>query len=374
MNIARTGMIARRVAIQFRRDHRTLALIFVVPIVMITLLAFLMRSTAGPISLAVVNQDAGILGKAGAGQVFATVLKAAEKLTVTDMTESEAEAAMKDGRIKAAIILAPDLTSTLLSQRRLSFTLKLEGSNPTDTMAVMQALSQTAQKAIDMVAGAAGSATPVIDIQTRYLYGGPQFDILDLFAPAYISFFIFFLVFLLTCVSFLRERMQGTMERLMATPAGRGEIVTGYTLGFSIFALIQSLLVLLWSVYVLNVHYVGSLLVIFLIEAILTAVAVGMGIFLSIFARNELQAVQFIPIVIIPQAFLSGFLWPIKDMPNWLQPFANIMPMTYGIRALRDVMIKGFDIVQVAPDLTVLVLLGVAMLALAALSLQREIA
>lgn len=374
MNIARTGMIARRVAIQFRRDHRTLGLIFVVPVIMITLLAFLLRSTGGTISLAVVNQDAGIVGGAGAGQVFATALKASTKLSVSDMTESEADAAMKDGRIKAAIILGPDLSRTLLSQHRLSFTLKLEGSNPTDTMAVMQALSQTAQKAIDMAAGATGSTTPVIDIQTSYLYGGPQFDVLDLFAPAYISFFIFFLVFLLTCVSFLRERMQGTMERLMATPAGRGEIVVGYTLGFSLFALIQSLLVLLWSVYVLNVHYVGNLLVVFLVEAILTVVAVGMGIFLSIFARNELQAVQFIPIVIVPQAFLSGLLWPIKDMPNWLQPVAYAMPMTYGIRALRDVMIKGFDIVKVAPDLTILILLGVAMLALAALSLQREIA
>jgi ABC-2 type transport system permease protein len=168
--------------------------------------------------------------------------------------------------------------------------------------------------------------------------------------------------------------MQGTMERLMATPAGRGEIVVGYTLGFGIFALIQSLVILLWSVYVLNIHHVGSLLVIFLIEAILTVVAVGMGIFLSIFARNELQAVQFIPIVIVPQAFLSGFMWPIKDMPGWLQPFAYVMPMTYGIRALRDVMIKGFSLLEIAPDLTILTILALATLALAALSLRREIA
>ena len=110
------------------------------------------------------------------------------------------------------------------------------------------------------------------------------------------------------------------------------------------------------------------------VEALLAVVAVGMGIFLSIFARNELQAVQFIPIVILPQAFLSGFLWPIQDMPGWLQPFSYVMPMTYGIRALRDVMVKGFGFTQILPDVGILTVLAAATLVLAALSLRREIA
>jgi len=375
MNIARLRMIARRVITQFRRDHRTMGLVFVVPVIIITLLAFLVRSTAGDISLGVVNEDAGIAGGLGAGQMLTTALKANEKLLISEMSRAEAEAALKDGRIKAAVILGADLSRTVATEHQLRLQLLLEGSNPTDTMAVMQALSQTAQKALDSVTSPLRpSGAPAIDIETSYLYGGPQFDELDLFAPAYICFFIFFLVFLLTCVSFLRERMQGTMERLMATPAGRGEIVLGYTVGFGVFALVQSLLILLWSVYVLNIHYVGSLVLVFFVEAILTVVAVGMGIFLSIFARNELQAIQFIPIVIIPQAFLSGFVWPIKDMPNWLQPFSYVMPMTYGIRALRDVMVKGFGLLAIAPDLTILACLAVGTLVLAALSLRREIA
>ncbi len=301
MSISRMRMVARRVILQFRRDRRTMGLVFVVPVVIITLLALLVRSTAGDISLGVVNEDTGVLPGLSAGQVLTSALKHNERLRISEMVRADAEQALKDGRIKAAVILGADLSRMFATEHQLSFELLLEGSNPTDTMAVMQALSQTAQKVLDSVTSPLRpSGAPAIDIQTRYLYGGPQFDQLDLFAPAYISFFIFFLVFLLTCVSFLRERMQGTMERLMATPAGRGEIVVGYTLGFGVFALIQSLVILLWSVYVLKIHYVGSLLVVFLIEAILTVVAVGMGIFLSIFARNELQAIQFIPVVIIP--------------------------------------------------------------------------
>jgi ABC-2 type transport system permease protein len=375
MNATRIRMIAQRVVLQFRRDHRTMGLLFVVPIVMITLFAVLIRSSSAQVALGVVNEDAGIVGGAGAGSVFVTAIKANERVTASEMSRAEAEQALKDGRIKAAVVLGQDLTRTLIAERKLHIELLLEGSNPTDTMAVMQALSQTAQRAIDMASSPLRlSGGPAIDIATRYLYGGPEFDSLDLFAPAYIPFFVFFFVFLLTSVSFLRERMQGTLERLMATPAGRGEIVVGYTLGFGVFALVQSLVILLWSVYVLDITYVGNLAVIFLVEAVLTVVAVGMGIFLSIFARNELQAIQFIPIVILPQALLSGLIWPIHDMPNWLQPFAYVMPLTYGLRALRDVMVKGFGVMQIAPDVTLLVILGIVMLVLAAGSLRREIA
>lgn len=369
MSIERMRMIARRVILQFRRDHRTLGLVFVVPVLIVSLLAFLMQNVEGTVSLAVVNEDAAAV----AGPALVSVLKATERLHVTEMGRSDAQQALKNGDVKAVVILGADLTRTLQSERRLPIQLVVDGSNPLDTGTLMQALGQTVDKAVETVSG--GVLTiPKLDVETSYIYGGPQFNIFDLFAPAYISFFIFFLVFLLTCVSFLRERMQGTMERLMATPAGRGEIVLGYTLGFGVFAVLQSLAVLLWSVYVLHVHYVGSLLVVFFIEAILAAVAVGMGIFLSIFARNELQAVQFIPIVIIPQAFLSGLFWQIKDLPAWLQPFSYIMPMTYGIRALRDVMIRGFSVTQVAPDLLVMLGLAVVMLALAAASLRREVA
>ncbi len=375
MNGARIQMIARRVIAQFRRDHRTMGLLFVVPIVIVSLLALIMRSSSTDISLAVVNLDKGIVSGIGAGPVFLTALKGNDKLHITEMSAEAADAALKGGSVKAAVILPASFSQTLLGERRLSFELRLEGSNPSDTVSVMQALSQTAQKAMNSLGGTLGvQGAPLVDIQTSYLYGGPQFDALDLFAPAYITFFVFFIVFLLTCVSFLRERMQGTLERLMATPVGRGEIVLGYTIGFSVFALMQSLILLLWSVYVLNIHHVGSLLNVFIVEAVLTVVAVGMGIFLSIFARNELQAIQFIPIVIVPQAFLSGLMWPITDMPQWLQPFAYIMPLTYGTRALRAVMVKGLGLLAVAPDVIILMCLGAAMLVLATATLRREIA
>lgn len=101
--------------------------------------------------------------------------------------------------------------------------------------------------------------------------------------------------------------------------------------------------------------------------------AVNLGIFFSTFARNEFQVVQFIPLVIVTQILLSGALWPIKDMPAWLQPVAWLMPLTHANRALRDVMIKGFDLAQIAPFVLALAAFAAVFVALAAQTVRRGV-
>ena len=104
-----------------------------------------------------------------------------------------------------------------------------------------------------------------IQLEPRFLHGGPQFDQLDYFAPTFIGFFAFFFVFLLTSVSFLRERLQGSIERLIVSPLDRKEIVLGYMLGFTLFATVQSIVMVIFTVAVLRIHYAGELwLVVFL--------------------------------------------------------------------------------------------------------------
>jgi ABC-2 type transport system permease protein len=145
-------------------------------------------------------------------------------------------------------------------------------------------------------------------------------------------------------VSFLRERSQGTLERLMASPLRRGEIVVGYMLGFTILALVQAVEVLLFSLYVLKVHNQGNVLLIFGFEVLMALSAVNLGIFLSMFARTEFQAVQFIPLVIVPQVLLCGILFPVSTEPKVLQYISDVLPLTYAVNGLRDVMLKGADL------------------------------
>jgi ABC-2 type transport system permease protein len=191
-----------------------------------------------------------------------------------------------------------------------------------------------------------------------------------------IAFFAFFFIFLLSAVSFLRERTSGTLERLMATPLRRGELVIGYLAGFSMFALLQALVIIAFTVFVLKVQYRGNLATIFLVEAVMVVGAVSLGLLVSAAARNELQAVQFVPIVLLPQVFLSGLLIPVAQLPDYLRPVSAVLPLTYANEALKAVMIKGLELADplVLRDIGILFVFGAVMAIGAIASIRREVA
>ncbi len=200
----------------------------------------------------------------------------------------------------------------------------------------------------------------------------PQAGVLDYIAPALLATLALFFGFLLTGISFLRERSQGTLERLMVSPVSRLDIVVGYLFGFFIFALVQTTIIVLFTVYVLDVHYRGDLWQIFVFQVIVIIGAVNLGIFISTFARNEFQMVQFIPLIILPQVFLCGVLWPVEQMPDYLQWLSAVMPLAYAVEGLRDIMLSGKDLVDVGRQLAVLVGFAVIISVLAALTLRRR--
>ena len=199
----------------------------------------------------------------------------------------------------------------------------------------------------------------------------PEDGILDYVAPALMAAMALFFVFILTGVSFLRERSQGTLERLMAAPVSRAEIMVGYLLGFILFAAVQALIILLYTIFVLKVHYAGSLWQIFVFQLIITVVALNLGLFVSTYARNELQVIQFIPLVLVPQFFLSGLLWPVEQMNRFLQHLSKVMPLTYSVDGLRKIMLEGKTLGDVWVDLAVLAVFAVSMTMLGALALRR---
>ena len=171
----------------------------------------------------------------------------------------------------------------------------------------------------------------------------------------------------------------------------RFEIVTGYSLGFGTFATIQVIFLTLFilnSVAVpaigplppfsigLGVDSAGSPFLAFAIALLLSLGAVNLGIFLSTFARTELQVIQFIPLVIVPQALLSGILWPVERLPDVLRAIANVLPLTYAVDGLREVMLKGSDLTSTAVQTDLAVLAGIALffVVLASATIKREVA
>lgn len=199
----------------------------------------------------------------------------------------------------------------------------------------------------------------------------PNKSLLDATLPAILAMLVLFFGFLLSGISFLRERSQGTMERLMASPVSRMDVVAGYLLGFLLFAILQTLILFFYMVYVLNVSFHGDLWQIILFQIIIGILAVSLGIFISVFARNEFQMVQFIPLIIVPQVFVCGLLWPVSQMPDYLQWLAKFLPLTYAVDGIRGLMLQGQSLLGVGEQVIVLAAYAVILLVLAAFTLRR---
>jgi ABC-2 type transport system permease protein len=199
----------------------------------------------------------------------------------------------------------------------------------------------------------------------------PSKQILNVTLPAILATLILFFGFLLSGIAFLRERSQGTRERLMASPVSRVDIVVGYLLGFLLFAMIQTLILFFYAVYVLKVDFRGDLWQIIVFQILIGILAVCLGIFISAFAKNEFQMVQFIPLLILPQIFVCGVLFPVEEMPNYLQWLAKFLPLTYAVDGIRALMLNGKGLTDIGKEIGVLAAYAVGLMILAGISLRR---
>ncbi len=386
MNGRRILTITNRVMRQVLRDRRTVALLILAPMLILSLGAVLFRSEPAAIPMGVVNGDQGMsvpfVGSIELGQRIKDELDESDRLEVIELDLEEVDGRLRDGSVQGVLVFGEDFTAGFVENRQAELDLRLEGSNPTRSMTITGLVTQAAMESLASLAGSGfgapqageGEDSLPVSVETTYIFGGEEFDTMDFVAPVYIAVLAMFFVFLLACVAFLRERSQGTIERLAATPATRAEIVFGYMLGLGLFALIQVSVILFYTVWVLDIHYLGSLGLLFFIIVLLAFMGVNLGILASAFARNEFQVIQFIPIVVFPQILLGGTFWAVSDLPQFLRPFAYAMPLYYANTALRDVMLKGWGLAEIWPN--IVVLLGfIGMLGgLSALMMRREVA
>ena len=390
MSARRLWSITRRIIDGFRRDHRTLALIFIVPVAVTALLGWVLRDQQiAPTRVAIVDLDV-----AAGGRLASAISDAAmwAGLTVVDdgiVDQVTARAALADDRIDAALVVPSGFVADLLAGGSPRLRLITQGANALAEGGHVAGLQRAVSRAI--LSLAPGGPRGEIGIERETVFGTPDADVLDVMAPVFIGYFAYFFVFILTGISFLRERVGGTLERLLATPVTKPEIVLGYSLGFGIFATFEVVILIVFSLMRLEVPAIGPLpafvvgldvptagspLLAFLIALLLALGAVNLGIFLSTFARTELQILQFIPIVIVPQGLLAGIFWPVETLPDVLQPIARLLPLTYAVDGLRDVMIRGYDLGagSVQLDIAVLATIAAFFVALAAGTIRREVA
>ena len=380
MSRHRIVALFRRVVLEIRRDRPSLALLFIAPIVITGLVTFILRESQAPQVTAIVVNLAGPPGQP-VGIALAAALRT-DGATVSDMAdEAAARASIGDKAASVGIVIRTGTASA----SSLDITVITNGLDPSGDVSQVSAVQRSV-----LAAATAASGTPIPVVKHATVYGTPTDDPVTTFAPAIVAFFAYFFVYILTGVSFLRERTGGTLERLMATPVTRGEVVLGYTLGFGLFATIQVAVLMLWALGSLHVGALGPLpafsiglgiaangspILAFLVVVLLAVGAVSLGIFLSTFARTELQVIQFIPIVLAPQFLLSGVLFPVSSLPSLLQPLVAMMPLNYAVDGLRQVFIRGADlgVPALQLDLAVLGVVAAFFATIAALTIRRDV-
>ena len=162
-------------------------------------------------------------------------------------------------------------------------------------------------------------------------------QVYDTVGPALLALFPFTVMFLITSIATLRERSSGTLERLLTMPVGKLDIILGYAISFGLLAIVQATLVSLVSVHIYGLNILGPewfLILVALVDALL---GTALGLLASAFARTEFQAVQFMPAFVLPQALLCGLLVPIALLPTVLRYLADMLPLTYAVKAMQGV-------------------------------------
>lgn len=318
----KTMNIVKRIIRQIFNDKRSLALILLVPILLFTLIYLLLGKSDYKAQIAEYGMPAQMVDKIEAQDV-----------TVTSLTLEEGKTQVKDRKIDAFLYKEDGGTH-----------LVFETNDTVKTGLVQKAISNAMKE-----------LTPGSALETAFIYGKSDENLFDSMGYVMLGIISFFIIFIIAGISFVRERTNQTMERLMITPVRRWQVVLGYTLGFGFFAVLQSVLLLTYDVCVLRMGIAGSVVSAGLVMILLAMSAVCIGAFFSIFSNNEFQIMQFIPVVVVPQIFFSGLI-SLDTLPYNLGAVSRIMPVYYACDALKNITIRGSSLGDIWPDILALMI------------------
>lgn len=189
-----------------------------------------------------------------------------------------------------------------------------------------------------------------------------------------LAIFPFVVMFLVTSITMLRERTSGTLERLLTTPIHKGDLLFGYGLAFSIMAALQSLVATAVAYWIFDLDIKGSPGLVVMVAVINAVLGVALGLLCSAFARTEFQAVQFMPVVVVPQILLCGLFVARDRMNEVLESISNVLPLTFSVDALQEIAANAEATEQLWSDTGTMLAIVVGVLVLASLTLRRQTA
>lgn len=355
----RTIAIAKKVIKELLRDKRTLALMFIAPVFIMWLMNLMFSaSTTVNVKLATQDLPTGLVTK------------------MDELDHVDIETYQDLDQAKEA--LANEKVDAVISYKDGEYQVDYANTDASKTSMIRQVLrTSIASEGTDQLVSRVKQALPQLDsdvktpeIKESYQYGDENTSFFTSMIPVLIGFVVFFFVFLISGMALLKERTSGTLERLLATPVKRSEIVYGYMLSYGIIAIFQTAVVVLAAIWLLDVEVVGSILNVIIVNVVLALVALAFGILLSTLAKSEFQMMQFIPLVIMPQLFFSGII-PLSSMGEWAPTVGKFLPLTYSGDAISQIILYGHNLGDILPNLGVLMIFLIILTILNIVGLRR---
>ena len=327
--------------LQLRRDRLTFAMIIGIPIGQLVLFGFAINNDPRHLPTAVIAADHS--------EFTRSFLAAMKTSTYFDMVgelpdEAAGRAALARGQVQFVLNIPADFTQRLLRGERPALLLEADATDPSATGMALAAVSQLARSvaAKDLTGTLSflvGTPDP-FEVRVHRLYnpeGITRYNII----PGLIGVILCMTMVLMTGLAITRERERGTMENLLAMPVSPFEVMTGKLIPYIAIGLIQTTIILLAARFLFHVPNAGHLGLVYLAALLFVIANLTVGIALSSFAANQMQAMQLTLFYFLPNIILSGFMFPFQGMPKWAQVVGNGLPLTYFMRLIRGIFLKG---------------------------------
>lgn len=383
--------ISKKVITELIRDKRSLALMFIAPLLILWLMNVMFSASSDvTITLGTSGVKAGLVKKLDKvsgvsvkkypnvssakralkkGQADSIIVKDGNRYVVTHANTDSSKTLLAKNALKAALIKQQTSLAKEQGQKMQKLLKKQQAAIAKLTTALAKVTGQKAAtvKAKNKQETASASSVKIVN---HYQYGDKDTGYFAKIAPVLMAFFIFFFVFLISGMALLGERTSGTLDRLLATPVKRSDIVFGYLLGYGLLGFLQAVVICLAGIYILNIEIAGSLAAVVTVCVLFAFVALAFGLLLSTFAESEFQMMQFIPLIVVPQVFFSGII-PLSSMAGWVQALGKILPLTYAGDAMTGIIMEGQSLAQVSGDLVALAIFLLVLTSLNILGLKR---
>jgi ABC-2 type transport system permease protein len=340
--------IVRKEFRQVRRDRRTLGVLVFIPSFMLMMFGYAVNFDVRHTKLAVVDED-----RSARSREFANLFTMTEYFDLEAQLNSirEADALLDKGAVRMAIVIPEDFSDDLAAGRDVTVQVLIDGSNASASAAtigymsgIIQDFSVRAIRLELLRRGQRGVPPSPIDLEPRIWYN-PELRSAKFLVPGLIAFIMMVTAVISTALSIAREREMGTMEQLMVSPVRPVELILGKTIPYTIISIAATVVILAVGYLVFGVEVKGSMVWLSVVSVLFLVGGLGIGLLISTIAESQQIAFMVAVIVsMLPTFVLSGFVFPIRNMPGIIQVVTYLVPARYFLAALRAIILKGVGI------------------------------